>query len=336
MNSKSVSSNRTPPSTEGCVTQGKFPLKRLEVVIHRIIGVAIPLHLDILSKQKENIHKHQQQRQWDKLHMEQLNASRTVQQLKADLHELDNVRNQVCAADIMAFERQVLPVQNDVLQRTLSFTEMYLKLRTDGVVFQTQATDIDDIPLEECKADEPEPQYSILADEIPTNTAAFKSWTTLHKDLIDLNAMVHAFSRLVFEQKENVESIADHITQAEENVVAGTKSLGKAAKLQKAVLPVAGALLGVAVGGPVGLAIGVKMGLACALGGSLLGFTGGKALQYRQSKSEPHTTTPCDGIELKDLQKAAVPDSEQRNSHISDHKNKIQQRKENNRCSRNI
>lgn len=293
---------------------GKFPLKRLEAAIHRIIGVAVPLHLNILSKQKDNIQKFQTQRQWDKLHIEQLNASRTVQQLKADLHELDNVRSQVCVKDTKAFEDQVRPVQEDVIQRVHSFTELYLKPReasASGIWFEIpDGNGSTDSPAHQ--EDTLEVQEHILENEIPNNTAAFKSWNALKKDLIDLNSMLHTFSRLVFEQKETVQSIADNVTQAEENVSAGTRSLKKAVQLQKALLPVTGALLGIAVGGPLGLVIGAKMGFACALGGSLLGFTGARVLQRKAPLTKNSATD--EGIELKDIPAALHPDSKQCNS----------------------
>jgi len=52
------------------------------------------------------------------------------------------------------------------------------------------------------------------------------------------------------------------------------------------VLPVAGALLGCALGGPLGLLAGFKAaGVAAAVGGSALGFAGGKVVQsQRQAK----------------------------------------------------
>lgn len=50
-----------------------------------------------------------------------------------------------------------------------------------------------------------------------------------------------------------------------------------------AVLPIAGALIGGALGGPLGLLAGFKAaGVAAALGGGALGFAGGNLVQKRR------------------------------------------------------
>ncbi|XP_023366314.1 syntaxin-17 [Otolemur garnettii] len=95
-------------------------------------------------------------------------------------------------------------------------------------------------------------------------------------------------------QQEKIDSIADHVNSAAVNVEEGTKNLGKAAKYKLAALPVAGALIGGAVGGPIGLLAGFKVaGIAAALGGGVLGFTGGKLIQRRKQKMMEKLTSSC-------------------------------------------
>lgn len=68
----------------------------------------------------------------------------------------------------------------------------------------------------------------------------------------------------------------------------------QAAKYKLAMLPVAGALLGGAVGGPIGLLAGFKVaGIAAALGGGVLGFTGGKLIQRRKQKMTEKLISSC-------------------------------------------
>ncbi|CAN8000455.1 unnamed protein product, partial [Ixodes pacificus] len=157
-------------------TRGKFSLRRVEVAVHRIVEVAIPYHLDILAKHRDNIEKFQKLKQWDKLHVEQINASRTVQQLKADLYELDHVRSQVQPENLKQFEKLVFPMQEEALQKVRSFTEESLP-GTPPVV-----------PLPEDLTREaaspsfpPEEEQMFLLQEIPDNTAAYKSWNSLRK-----------------------------------------------------------------------------------------------------------------------------------------------------------
>lgn len=94
------------------------------------------------------------------------------------------------------------------------------------------------------------------------------------------------------------------MTKADNNVQKGTRHLARAAQLQAALLPVTGALLGMALGGPVGMIVGAKMALGCAVGGSLLGFTGGKALQRRKSSRD--RSSAATEVELKELLKKDI------------------------------
>uniref|UniRef100_A0A8C7WSL0 STX17-like N-terminal domain-containing protein n=1 Tax=Oryzias sinensis TaxID=183150 RepID=A0A8C7WSL0_9TELE len=57
----------------------KLTLRRLEAPIHKFIKVALPTDLERLQKHHSNILKYQHSQQWDRLHQEHINASRTVQ-----------------------------------------------------------------------------------------------------------------------------------------------------------------------------------------------------------------------------------------------------------------
>ena len=50
------------------------------------------------------------------------------------------------------------------------------------------------------------------------------------------------------------------------------------------MLPIGGAIIGGALGGPVGLYAGMKVGAVAAFGGGAVGFLSGKLLKNRQNK----------------------------------------------------
>ncbi|XP_077543516.1 syntaxin 17 isoform X2 [Haemaphysalis longicornis] len=269
----------------------KFPLRRVKLAIHRITEVAIPHHLDILSKQRTIIEKYQKSKQWGKVHDEQIKASLTVKQLKAALYELETLRSQVNPSDLKQFESLVQPASEATVQQVRSFTELCLPVGPGAEFFpQAQAISHEVESAQEAEDLSLGPQ-PFLIEHIPDNTAAYKSWYSLKKD-----------------QRERVESIEEHVTQAEEHVSRGTQHLARAAKLRGALLPVTGALVGLTVGGPVGLVLGTKMALlGCTLGAGILGYTGGKALQRR--KEGPTKVPVMEDMELREMPKNQSPDN---------------------------
>lgn len=291
-------------ATEPCV---KFPLRRVKLAVHRITKVAIPHHLDILSKQRSIIEKCQKLNQWDKLHDEQIKASLTVQQLKAVLYELETLSNQVDPNDLQQFERLVRPASEATLEEVRSFTEVCLPASPAVDFFgQPEISSRGVIPANVPEVDMPSldnasiGQQKLYIEHIPDNTAASKSWNSLKRDLHDLHDLVSSFSNLVYAQREKVETIEDNVTQADEQVEHAVTHLARAAKLRRALLPVTGALVGLTLGGPVGLVIGTKMALGCALGAGFLGYTGGKALQRRAAQDKVPVVKD---MELKEISK---------------------------------
>lgn len=293
--------------TEPCV---KFPLRRVKFAVHRITTVAIPHHLDILSKQRRTIQKFQKLKQWDKLHDEQTRASLTIKQLKADLYELETLRSQVDPKDLQQFESLVRPASEATFEQVRSCTETCLPLGP-VIDFSAQPTCLREVlPTASTETDMPSPEKATVADQafcvehIPDNTAAFKSWNSLKKDLHDLHDLVTNFSSLVHAQQEKVETIEENVTRADEQVAKSVVHLAQATKLRKAMLPLTGALIGLTVGGPMGLVLGVKLALGCVVGAGL-GYTGGKVLQHR---SEEHNVPVVEDMELKEMPKRHTPD----------------------------
>ncbi|XP_028983930.1 syntaxin-17 isoform X1 [Betta splendens] len=265
----------------------KLTLRRLEVPIHKFIKVALPTDLERLQKHHNNILKYQHSQQWDRLHHEHINASRTVQQLRANIREMEKLCAQVRAEDTDALEALVKPVRDRALAAAQNFLLLHSNPMPQLTPPHTPASEASSRESRRSHADSEdgeEPvsgrQIQLHLPEIPVDQSAAESWDNLEEDLKELSGLVTEFSLLVHSQQEKIDSIEDNVNTASANVEEGTKSLGKAVGYKLALMPIAGALLGGAIAGPLGLLAGFKAaGVAAALGGGALGFAGGNLVQ---------------------------------------------------------
>ncbi|XP_036289104.1 syntaxin-17 [Pipistrellus kuhlii] len=284
----------------------KVKLRRLEPAIQKFIKIVIPTDLERLRKHQINIEKYQRCRIWDKLHEEHINAGRTVQQLRSNIREMEKLCLKVRKDDLILLRRMIDPVKEAAAAAAAEF----LQLRQESVEELEKQFNDEETLLQpsltrsmtvggafhttEAEADSQSMTQIYALPEIPRDQNAAESWETLEADLIELSHLVTEFSLLVNSQQEKIDSIEDHVNSAAVNVEEGTRNLGKAAKYKLAMLPVAGALLGGAVGGPIGLLAGFKVaGIAAALGGGVLGFTGGKLIQRRKQKMTEKLISSC-------------------------------------------
>ncbi|XP_077454725.1 syntaxin-17 [Stigmatopora argus] len=263
----------------------KLTLRRLEAPVHKFIKVALPTDLERLQKHHNNILKYQQSKQWDPLHQEHINASRTVQQLRANVREMEKLCSRVRAEDAEALEKLVEPVKDRASVAVRDFLQLHSNPTTQPTPFPP-SPDSDrpsgcepgthhggDVVDEDSNCGW---QIQSQLPEIPAEESAAESWDDLEEDLQELSGLVTSFSVLVHSQQEMIDSIEGNVNTAAANVEEGSRSLGKAAGYKWTLLPLAGALLGGAIAGPLGLIIGLKTAGAAALGGSALGFAGGK------------------------------------------------------------
>lgn len=270
---------------------GKLPLRRLEPPIQKFIKVAIPTDLERLNQHQHNIEKFQRSGQWDRLHQEHINASRTVQQLRSNLREMEKLCGRVRSADAPALEKLVQPIR----ERASTAAQNFLSLHADSVnnlgprpqqTLTTGADNTSDAAYSDADVGGAEPlftQNQLLLPAIPPEQNAAESWDSLEEDLRELDGLVNEFSSLVYAQQEKIDSIEANVSVAAANVEEGTRSLGKAARMSLAVIPVAGAVVGTVLGGPLGLLAGFKVaGVAAAVGGGLLGFAGGNLIQRKK------------------------------------------------------
>ncbi|XP_050987059.1 syntaxin-17 isoform X2 [Labeo rohita] len=272
---------------------GKLPLRRLEPPIQKFIKVAIPTDLERLHQHQHNIEKFQRNSQWDKLHQEHINSSRTVQQLRSNLREMEKLCGRVRSADAEALEKLVEPIRD----RASTAIQEFLRIHSDAVNRPdvsvigkksheiSTASDTLHSHGDTGVPGSPVTQTQLLLPEIPPEQNAAESWDCLAEDLLELNGLVNEFSTLVHAQQEKIDSIEANVSLAAANVEEGTQSLGKAARSKLAVLPVAGAVVGGVLGGPLGLLAGFKVaGVAAAVGGGLIGFAGGNLIQRKRKE----------------------------------------------------
>ncbi|XP_051922081.1 syntaxin-17 [Hippocampus zosterae] len=265
----------------------KLTLRRLEAPIHKFIKVALPTDLERLQKHHNNILKYQQSQQWGRLHQEHINASRTVQQLRANIREMEKLCGRVQAEDAAALEKLVKPVKD----RASAATRDFLQLHSNAALQVTPLPPPDFAlpsgrgPSTQHAGDDMDEesvsgwQIHTQLPEIPVEESAAESWDNLEEDLRQLSGLVSSFSVLVHSQQEKIDSIEDNVNTAAANVEEGSKSLGKAVGYKLAILPLAGALIGGALAGPLGLLIGLKTAGAAAVGGGALGFAGGNLVK---------------------------------------------------------
>ncbi|XP_053570452.1 syntaxin-17 isoform X2 [Bombina bombina] len=254
----------------------KVPYRRLEPAVQKFIKVAIPTDLERLKQHRLNIEKFRRCRSWERLHKEHINAGRTVQQLRANIQEMEKLFSRVKMEDIPTLTKAINPIKKLAIASIADFLELHLKSKEElkkqfneeaslGLHSSTEAL---------CSSESSEQNLYLQYPEIPQEENAAESWDTLEKDLVDLDKLVNEFSHLVH-----------------------------AVQYKLSVLPVAGALIGGVVGGPIGLLAGFKVaGIAAALGGGVLGFTGGKLIQRKKEtiiKTEQSSSTESQDQELK-------------------------------------
>ncbi|XP_074732681.1 syntaxin-17 isoform X1 [Strix uralensis] len=294
----------------------KVKLRRIEPAIQKFIKVAIPTDLERLRKHQINIEKYQRCRLWDRLHEEHINAGRTVQQLRANMREMEKLCLRVRQEDIPVLQRMINPVKEeasfaikDFLQlHSESAEELKRQLGQEDASLTRSATVGGETLYNTEVKDGSQSLIQIYSrlPEIPQEENAAESWETLEEDLIHLSQLVADFSLLVSSQQEKIDRIEDHVNSAAVNVEEGTKNLGKAAKYKLAALPVAGAVIGGVVGGPIGLLAGFKVaGIAAALGGGILGFTGGKLIQRRKKKMIEQASSSCPELSHQSAKKSS-------------------------------
>ncbi|XP_041039561.1 syntaxin-17 isoform X2 [Carcharodon carcharias] len=191
----------------------KLNIRRLEPAIQKFVKVAIPTDLERLQKHQINIEKYQRWSQWDKLHQEHINASRTVQQLRANMREMETLCLRVRDEDSQALEKIIKPVQKRAAAAVLEFLKLHSELveepgghcnmgnsqgphsslvRSQTVEGTLMSSQESGSPLSQNLV-----QLNVPLPQIPQDQDAAESWEKLEENLIDLSNLVNEFSQLL-------------------------------------------------------------------------------------------------------------------------------------------
>ncbi|KAJ9600459.1 hypothetical protein L9F63_009229, partial [Diploptera punctata] len=245
---------------------------------------------------------------WEKMHREQINATRLIKQLKALLYEMDMLRNQVQESDLKKFDKLTDDARNsaqDAIKEYLVLNPQGLKpvwimsrresstCRTEGKESETQEDQTSELQLQMSK--------STSFEELAKQVECAKSWENLQAEVQDVHQLFEDLSLIVKEQKEKVDDIEDNVEVSAENVKEGTKNLARAARYKTAIYPIAGAVLGGCLGGPVGLMAGFKLGGLAAIGCGVIGFTGGQLLKKKQQLHDKNNMELVDVKETSNI-----------------------------------
>ncbi|KAJ8320042.1 hypothetical protein KUTeg_001629 [Tegillarca granosa] len=259
----------------------KYPIRRLEPSIQRFLKV-IEIDIERLHKHRMNIEKFSRLSDWANLNQEQTNASRTVQQIKANVKEIEKTRKQVVDEDLELFDKKTENMKQMAVAGVLEFIHVNSTDKVDendhSEISNTEtlrqpflSTQHDGLDLAYTSLPFDVDTHQLQIHAIPENSEAYHSWEELQESLVELNQLVHEFASSVQTQQESVDRIEDNIESVHGNIQQGTLQLGKAAKYKAAIFPIAGALIGTVVGGPFGLVAGAKIGgvFAAVTGGAL-------------------------------------------------------------------
>ncbi|XP_060604741.1 syntaxin-17-like [Ruditapes philippinarum] len=271
-------------STSDGVQHRKYPLIRLEPSIKKFLKV-IQIDLARLHRHRLNVEKYNRLQDWSDLHTEQINATRTIQQIKANIHEIEKSRLQVNEEDLEKFDNRINDMKHGAIKSVDEFVSLAKGFKCDGRNSSSDSSPCDENKLLSIGSSDELYQNQVQLNEPPENTQVAESWENLQENLEELNVMIHQFASAVKTQQENIDSIEDNVEQAHISVQDGTKHLAKAAKYKAAVLPIAGAVVGTVLAGPVGLVAGAKIGgLLGVAGGGLAGFLSGRYIKKRRDK----------------------------------------------------
>lgn len=263
----------------------KYPLRRLEPSIQKFLKV-IQIDLGRLHRHRLNVEKFNRLQDLNSLNTEQINATRTVQQIKANIHEIEKTRLQVCDEDMEKFDNRINDMKLGAIKSVYEFVDLAKGCKSSATYSSSDSSPDGDPQLLTFDSSNDRFEDQLQMKELPENTEVAESWDNLQENLQELNSLIHQFTATVNTQQESVDRIQDNVEEACTNVREGAKQLGKAAKYKVAVLPIAGAVLGTVVAGPFGLIAGAKIGgLIGVAGGGAVGYLGGRIFKKRHEKA---------------------------------------------------
>ncbi|ELU02291.1 hypothetical protein CAPTEDRAFT_87242, partial [Capitella teleta] len=98
----------------------KFSYKRLEPSISRFIKI-LQIDLDRLHQHRTNIHKFRKNKEFELLDKEQVNASRTCQQLKSNIRQLEQTRSRLEDDALEKFDEKTSDIRMQAITSAVEF-----------------------------------------------------------------------------------------------------------------------------------------------------------------------------------------------------------------------
>ncbi|XP_077347939.1 syntaxin-17 isoform X4 [Lithobates pipiens] len=133
---------------------------------------------------------------WDQLHKEHINAGRTVQQLRANIREMESLFLKVRNEDIQTLTTVLQPVKKLALDSITNFLKLHSNSAENLLVTEENFSEEQNSISKGSGVKDSESQIDAQFLEIQDQIAS-ESWNSLEKDLLDLNDMVNEFSHLV-------------------------------------------------------------------------------------------------------------------------------------------
>ncbi|XP_052813240.1 syntaxin-17-like [Mya arenaria] len=295
----------------------KFSLRRMEPAIQKFLKV-VQIDLGRLHSHKLNMERYNRLHDWSSLNVEQINATRTLQQLQSNLREIEKCRNQVEDGDLDSFDRKIEPVKNTALRSLAEFLPLCQKSEKQDQSSSDSSPEGEvhilgqgqgQTSTPEGEGEIKEPLLQTQLNERPENTEVAQSWEALQENLEDLNTMIHQFAHMVDDQQENLDKVENNIESAQSDVQEGVKHLGKTTGYKAALFPLIGAAVGTVIGGPIGFAAGLKLGgLVGIVGGTATGYLSGSMLKKRQQET---VDIELSGLSRSTSEPAALNESEE-------------------------
>ncbi|KAL0116899.1 hypothetical protein PUN28_010045 [Cardiocondyla obscurior] len=278
----------------------KQPIRRLEIQINNF-NVAIPHHVNLLKRHKDNIKRYQAQQDWEQVRREHVNVSRIIKQLKELLYQMDTLRAQVLDADISKFDKLTTNARSSIMTAIEEYLRMELNFSTSPPASPTSELEEPLHPLDNSSV-----QLQTAQEDIRRQQSCLQVWNRLQGEIQQLHELFIEFNKVVHDQKEMINNMEDNIEESRININEGATYLKKASAYKVAAYPLAGAMLGTCIGGPIGLLAGMKIGGLAAVGCGILGFTGGSFLKKKQAidSQKQESCLNKSTIDLKDVKKS--------------------------------
>ncbi|KAK3083062.1 hypothetical protein FSP39_012925 [Pinctada imbricata] len=136
------------PQPAPCEVQ-KYSIRRLEPTIQKFLKI-IQIDIDRLRKHRSNFEKFSRLNDWSGFQKENINATRTVQQIKVNIKEIENTRKRIVDEDVEEFDKKTSGMKYDAIHAIQEFlcsnlVELNTMIHEFSSAVQSQQESIDRI-----------------------------------------------------------------------------------------------------------------------------------------------------------------------------------------------